>query len=220
MTTRKIPLVSSALATVLACLSSYALAVPTVYSDRTTFEAAAGAFAVESFDSFLADTPFHTVPVAVGPFTISMTGTPSTDYNFIDLAPPNTPETDVNGTTNMRVFTNSNPGAPSDDLVLTFDQPIVAFGADFRSLNDEITRTQVLVGPDTIALPISADSGLLTFFGFTSATPFTTVIFQGLANDVYGIDNLTYSSVPEPGVLLMLGLGLAALGHARRRHAR
>jgi hypothetical protein len=219
MTTRNGSVSSLGIAAVLTFLATSAIAVPTTYTDRTTFEAAAGGFTVETFDSFAADTPFHTVPVDVGAFTISMTGSPSTSYNFIDLAPPDTAETDVNGTTNMRVFTNTNPEG-SDDLVFTFDQPIVAFGADFRSINDSIVRTQILVGADTIALPIAGASGLFSFFGFTSATPFDTIIFQGLANDVYGIDNLTYSSVPEPGILAMLGLGLAGLGFARRRKVR
>lgn len=114
----------------------------------------------------------------------------------------------------MRVFTD-NGNISNADLIFTFDSPIFAFGADFRSINDQINRTQILVGPDTLALPIPGASGEFSFFGFTSPTPFTTVTFDALANDVYGIDNVTYG-VPAPGILALLGIGLAGIGFSRR----
>ncbi|NRR30725.1 PEP-CTERM sorting domain-containing protein [Oxalobacteraceae bacterium] len=36
----------------------------------------------------------------------------------------------------------------------------------------------------------------------------------------FGIDNLNVSAVPEPATYLMMGLGLAGLGLARRRAAK
>lgn len=39
-------------------------------------------------------------------------------------------------------------------------------------------------------------------------------------NDGWGIDNVTVGSLPEPGTLLLMGLGLLGLGAARRRTAK
>lgn len=87
MTTRNSQISSLGIALLLMFGAAKAMAVPTIYTDRTAFQAALSAFATEDFESFPADTPFHTVPVDVGAFTISMTGSPSTAYNFIDFAP-------------------------------------------------------------------------------------------------------------------------------------
>jgi len=192
-------------------VSANADAAITTYTDRTSFEAAAGAITFEDFESFVVDAPFHTSAVDVGDFTLSMTGLPSTAYNFIDIAPPETPETNVNGSTNMRVFTDD---SPLSNLIFEFDTAMTAFGADFRSINDTIVRTQLIVGSDIVALPVAASSGLFSFFGFSSDIAFTSITFEGLANDVYGIDNVSYS-IPEPATVLLLGLG--GLGLLRRR---
>ncbi len=187
------------------------------YDNRALFEAAAAPYTIEDFNSYVADVPFHTAAVDAGDFVISMTGTPSTSgYNMIDVVADSS-ESDVNGTVNMRVFTDNSPAAT---LVFTFGDAITSFGADFKSFNDSSARTQVYVDGILIVPAIGASSGLNSFFGFISDAAFTTVTFVGLANDVYGIDNITYGgTVPEPGILGLFGLGLFGLGVTRRRRS-
>ncbi len=193
--------------------ASNANATLITYTDRTSFETAAGTTTVEDFQSFVVDTPFHTTPVDVGDFTLSMIGSPNTSYNYIDIGPPASAETNVNGTTNMRVFTDN---SPSFDLIFTFDTAITAFGADFANINDDILRTRLLVGSEIATPPINPYP-FVSFYGFTSDVAFTSITFEGLENDVYGIDNVTYSPIPEPTTMLLLGTGLIGLAGFRRK---
>jgi hypothetical protein len=192
----------------LACLfTTAANAAFITYTDRLTFDAATGPYTVEDFESFATDTPFHTIALDVGDFILSMVGSPSARYNLIDAPELTSSESDVNGTSHMRVFTRDTPLA---NLVFTFDTAITSFAADFRSLNDESARTELSVNGEVITLPIGGDSRFFSFFGFTSDTAFTSITFVGLANDVYGIDNVSYGSaarVSEPSTLVIALLG-------------
>ena len=79
----------AAAALVVASTTSQATIINT-FTTRAAFDLAVGATSAENFNSFVVETPFHSVPLDVGPFTISMTGTPSTSStrNRIDLPPP------------------------------------------------------------------------------------------------------------------------------------
>lgn len=73
--------------------------------------------------------------------------------------------------------------------------------------------------------PISGQtSGNLKFVTITSETNILggrmTFNNNGKTNDGWGIDNVTLGKVPEPGTLLLMGLGLLGLGAARRRAAK
>jgi hypothetical protein len=110
-----------------------------------------------------------------------------------------------------------------DALTFSFDQAITAFGAEFRQLKDNDTRTLADVGGQTLDIPGVPGGSVRSFFGFVSDTPFTSVSFRGVANDVYGIDDVTFGAalrvpaVPEPGSVALLSLGLVGVAVARRR---
>lgn len=187
------------------------------FTDRTTFDAATST-TLETFNSFSTETAFHTVPLDVGPFTLSMAGAPNTDAerNKIDIPPLEFGVFDVDGTNIANLLTFA-----GDSLFLTFDTGITAFGVDLASFNNGFLRTQIVVGADTLT-PAIADASTVRFFGFTSDAAFNSVEFRGVANDGYGLDNVAFGSavaVPEPGTLAMLGVGLAGLGFLRRRRA-
>jgi hypothetical protein len=100
--------------------------------------------------------------------------------------------------------------SPVTTIVFTFDTPITAFGADFRDLNNDAIRTQILAAGDNFVPPIRDNIGL-SFFGISSTTPFSVVQFVPVTLDIYGIDNVSYASVPEPATAL---LALATCGGA------
>lgn len=71
---------------------------------------------------------------------------------------------------------------------------------------------------ETITFPEA--NGNLKFVSIYSKTNILggSLIFDNSSgNDGWGIDNVTLGTLPEPGTLLLMGLGLLGLGAARRR---
>lgn len=190
----------------------------TTYTDRTTFEAAAGTTITETFNSFTTEEAFHTNPVDAGDFTISMTGPINDGFNFIDIPPHQDTWAFIDGTTSMNVFLKK-----TGKLIFTFDTPIKAFGADFRAFNDNANRVKFIVNGTSFNPPVSGNDQN-TFFGFTSTSQFSVVEMHADfgVNDSFGMDNVTYASaVPEPGFLGSAGAALIlGLFLFRRRSSR
>lgn len=106
--------------------------------------------------------------------------------------------------------------------------PTTAFAADFGTLP---VGANLVVMIDGIASVIATPpERQLTFFGWTSSTPFTTVTFFASAQ-LLVLDNVTRgyaqvgppppppTEVPEPAPLAAIGLGLLALAARRRPRA-
>ncbi|WP_298843504.1 VPLPA-CTERM sorting domain-containing protein [uncultured Roseobacter sp.] len=188
-----------------------------VYTDRALFEAAlTGEVETEDFSGPDADVPFGASSATVGKLTISADSNGAGVYNRIDT-PPIFPEVDGNGTTALNIFTFDGANAS-----IAFEDPVFAFGADFYNFNDDFLRTQIGVLGELIDPP-ATDDNTLTFFGFLSDTAFDQVDFLALANDVFGVDNVTtatspsLSAVPLPASFPMLILGLGGLLLIQRR---
>ena len=186
-------------------------AVTGVFTDRASFDTAVGPTLAEDFNSFSSDIPFHTTAFDVGPFTLSMTGSPLTDgtRNKIDSPPLEETIIDVDGTTVALAMTTA-----GTTFVITFDIPITAFGADFAALNEDVDRTRIVVGADEVVPPTTAGN-TVGFLGFQTDTPFTTLEFvtSSLTRplDGYSLDNVAFSPVPIPGALWLFGSGLLGL---------
>jgi len=182
------------------------------FTDRELFDTTVGPTLGEDFNTFTEDTPFHTTPVDVGPFTLSMTGDPLTDgsRNEIDALPLEESIFNVDGTTVAQALTTE-----GTTFLITFEVPITAFGADFAALNEDVDRTQIIVdGTDILTLPVTAGN-TVGFFGFQTDTPFTTIEFVTSSIirelDGYSLDNVAFSPIPIPGALWLFGSGLLGL---------
>lgn len=197
----------------LALLSAQASAASfTVFTDRTAFEAAAGAsLATETFDSVVVDTSFAGGPVTVGDLTISAEEPGAFGNQLID-APPVLGEVDGNGTTAINFFTTA-----AEDAEIAFAAPVTAFGADFFNFNDDTLRTQVLILGELFSPDIVPDD-TLSFFGVISDMAFDSVTFAGLDNDVFGVDNVSTvtAPIPLPATLPLLLAGIAGFAAVRR----
>jgi len=185
-------------------------AAGTVYTDRTIFENTSDAFTIETFNSFDSEVAFHSTPLDVGDFTLSMTGDADTSRNYIDIQPVEFSQFNVDGTTIANVLTND-----GSSLIFTFDDSIFSFGADFGAFNNGQLRTNILV--DGITYSPSIDG---VFWGIVSDIGFNTIEFVGLFGDGFGIDNVTYSSVsavPLPAAAFLFGPALLGFFGFRRK---
>jgi hypothetical protein len=101
-----------------------------------------------------------------------------------------------------------------------------SFGIDLIDLfgTPETFSISVNGGAAMTSAMASSDSPASVFFGYTSATPITSVtITPLLSNDVLGIDNFELGQeapTPEMGTLVLIGSGLVFLRFIQRRRRR
>jgi PEP-CTERM motif len=100
----------------------------------------------------------------------------------------------------------------------SFSGAISAFSADFAgvSLGSDV-RLFAYNGGTLLGTVIGSGMGQFTL-SFAAAGITSIVIAPGSFNDWVGVDNITYTvaAVPEPETYALMGLGLAAIGWARR----
>ena len=194
------------------------------YTDRATFESVVSGLATETFDSLLSDTSFHETTLDLGDFSLLSSGNTLDPIrrNKVDVPTLEFGSFDVDGSVIANVSLS-----PAGSLLVTFDNAIMAFGADFAHLNNSFVRTTVHVGGETL-IPSVAPTDDPRFFGFTSDMPLTTVEFRGVvgtSGDGFGIDNVSFSEacaelhspVPEPGTLISYAALCFVAGGMRRR---
>jgi hypothetical protein len=194
-------------------LPSFANAAYVTYTSRSAWETAVTPpVTIVDFNSITSDIIID--PQAggssfdAGPFTISEIGSQQT-YTRIDATPFFGGLT-VNGTTNLL---SSIQSGTSRVTQLTYDSPILAWGADSKAASSSVTVHYAIGGVGTISHPTSTTAG---FFGFVSTDSFSSISITSSGARLVGFDNIS-SAVPIPGAVWLLGSGLIGIVGIRRK---
>jgi len=101
-----------------------------------------------------------------------------------------------------------------EGITLTFSAPVVAAGVYFNvNPNTGNYGFTTNLGGSAVTGSAAYDTNTFVFAGITSDSPFTSVTLYGASS--YNIPEVT-AATPEPSYYVLLGMGLAAVGLARR----
>lgn len=100
----------------------------------------------------------------------------------------------------------------TDTFTFSFSQPISAFGITFSSTFATETGSYLLTTDRGDVAPsffdaVAPDFPIGQFAGLISDEPFSSVTISGIANALYGLDDLTFArrkDIPEPSAMLGL----------------
>ena len=189
----------------------------TFFTDRTTWENTLGSpIATEDFNGV---TPFvlGAGSNAAGQIDISLANLFGAANEIGDISEFWL----IDGTTG---FLGVASAVGAENITVDLPLAVFGFGADFSTTHSggglTLEIDSILAEFSTV-LPGGADG--TGFLGVISTNAFSSVrLFDTSQNETFGMDNVSFSTVatiPEPGTLAILGLGLVGLGLARGRRA-
>ena len=191
------------------------------YSDRAAWEAAVSGITTIDFNNVTTDVflepAFGGGPFDAGPFVITETGTQDIGSQ-IDAPPVSPVNVDIDGSTYLlSQLQGVISGPPTRETTLTYDSPIVGWGADVRArFGGEEVRYD-FIGAGQVSDPVGTS---VTFFGMVSTVGFSEIRMTSNFASSFGFDNISsaqFSSIPEPSALGVFAAAFAWGGLRRRR---
>ncbi len=199
-------------------------AAETTYTNRSAFDAATINTTTLTFQGLT--TSGSATPYASG-VTTGGINFQSSSGQLYAIDPAYTPGAGFNFTSGQFLNNNNYNGTSSLDVTL-LPAGTTAIGADFglqtgnTATQFQLTLTLSNLSVLQITLPASNPNPVLSFFGFTSTVPITSVgITVGNVNSGNGspvVDNFTFGqAIPEPAIGLLLIAGIPLLALKRQR---
>jgi hypothetical protein len=195
------------------------------YTTLAGWSAAVGPFGIETFDGFRSDTTYQGVVVNLAG-GMSVTGTVGANGGLTQKI--DAPPLEFGG-----FYDQNGTGELLGDLVsnnlLRFDfaAPLTAWSGEFKGVADDGRPTTITVFNaanavlGTIALASDGSNAQMQFYGFQltggDQAAYLTISNASGNNDVFGLDNVRFTAVPEPLTIFLLGSGVAGLAVRRRQ---
>ena len=206
-----------------------------------SFDAAVGSFSIITFEGLTAgpatvDTPFTVASglnVTYSGVYWSNIGGYFSGVNNVLVNDSWGYNTTAGGSNYLGMYPQPTGAEHTVSITFSFNQPINAFGAYFSGLEWFATPSPITLNYTTvdgtyhleIVKPTQADDSLgLRFFGITDINSISqitlTEVVPGTGNyDAWGLDDVRYASktaVPEPGILILLGISMASIAGLKR----
>jgi hypothetical protein len=191
----------------------------TLYSDSTAFSSAVGGSLVsQDFEGFA----------------------PGTDLSGVEFLAGVSATTNLEGLEafgsggNIVMFALGDRASGDTRYDVAISLPYLAVGFDIMAFEDDPNEPTTAAGPGTLEFTFADATSFATdifgnpagdpiFVGITSDTAITGIRWSeplekgGAGNEETSLDNFSVSRVPEPGLTLSLGAGLAGIAASRRR---
>ena len=197
---KRIPLIGICMLFGCVLVTTPALAVPIIFTDRSAFNAAVGSTTLLTFDTL---PPVTVIPL--GGESVTFDGLLEFRSDSL-LGYDSMPGT----------FCFCNPTFNAGAVTLN---PVLAFGLDITPL---VPNANVVLGDRFLTLTAPQFFGVLYSepTTFTLSNALTPIVGAGLQWSTFTVDNVAIKAVPEPSSMLFLGLGLLGLYRGRKALAR
>ncbi len=217
--------IAAAAVMILGLKVSTASAAPIVFSDRLSWEAAAGGTPdfFEDFNSINSDVSWNPAPLAIGFLTIDNILNESI-FNLIDAPPTRLSQNPfLDGTTAM-LFHAGGLFSPSSDFEnrVTFSSPVAAFGFDIgmNTSSFGVLRFETSEGSFEVSIgPTYPNQFLGVIFDADEKVNFVDFKSTEGNNTAHADNFAAFSAIPEPSSFLLATLGLLGIGWRRRKRA-